>query len=247
MIRRLGLLACVAGCLLSACGTSSADNPAASRSVRAAIATTDRQGTAHIVSLEQVKGATGTAGTTTISLVGDVRFVGPEANYTTAVSSPGHQAVPVRSVVIGSDLYLDGGGATEPQWQHVRLRTDFAVFGFVTTKQLLAISSSAIEVGRTTLAGRSVTEFTVHDPGGPISVNSTGLKVTMDPFDLHLWVDVGGRMVQLAADQTAVRGSPRYVATSSTTVKLSDFGLPVTVMAPSPVASGAPSGSVSPN
>ena len=56
MIRRLGLLACVAGCLLSACGTSSADNPAASRSVRAAIATTDRQGTAHIVSLEQVKG-----------------------------------------------------------------------------------------------------------------------------------------------------------------------------------------------
>ena len=245
MIRRLGLLACVAGCLLSACGTSSAGNPAASRSVRAAIATTERQGTAHIVSLEHVKGATGTAGTTAISLVGDVRFVGPEATYTTAVSSPGHPAIPVHSVVIGSDLYLDVGGATEPQWQHVRLRTDFAVFGFVTTNQLLAISSSAMEVARTTLGGRSVTEYTVHDPGGPITVNSTGLKVTMDPFDLHLWVDGQGRMVQLAADQTAVRGSPKYVAKSSTTVRLSDFAMPLTVVPPSPVAPGAPPGSVS--
>jgi len=238
MSRRLGLCLSVAGLALSACGTSAGGTSASARALHAAVSITERQGTAHFASMNRIRSRPGNQGTITVSTVGDVRFQGPAATYTTTVTSPGHPVTPVPGVVLGRDLYLGLGGANEPMWHHTHLTSDYAVFGIATVHQLLAADASVTEVGRTTLGDDPATEFIVHDPGGPIGQAYITPAATVEPFELQVWVSRQGCIVQVAAVQMVVRNSPHFEATSSTTVTLSGFGEPVTIVAPSPTATG---------
>ena len=228
-----------AGLVLGACGSPEAGRSGATHALHAAVRTTELQGTAHVVALIHIctQPDTQEAATTT-SQVGDVRFQGPEATFTTTVTSPGDPTIPVPSVLVGHDLYTGLGAGTEPMWNRTRLTHDYAVFGVVTTQGLASAGASVDDGGRTMLAGRTVTEFVVHESGGSIGTTSTRSAPTVAPFDTHAWVDARGRIVQVAAVQTTAQRSPHFAAISTTTVTLSGFGEPLSVTTPSTVATG---------
>ncbi len=143
-----------AGLVLGACGSPEAGRSAPVRAPHGAALTTERQGTAHVVTLIHIRTHSDTRETTTsTSRVGDVRFQGPDAPYTATVTGPGHPAIPVPSVLVGHDPYTGPGAGTEPTWHRTRLTHDYTVFGVVTAQAPLSADASVHDVGRAMLAG----------------------------------------------------------------------------------------------
>jgi len=253
---RLAGLSLVPAVLLAACGSSggapAAGASAALTSIHRAVARTEAAGTAHLVQSDETRSTTG--GTSTgavsedsLSMVGDIRFAGPDLSLTTtsrsnlssSTGTPSNSTTTTssRSVYLDGHLYMAAGqGAV---WNELAVRTPFPYLGIVTTHFLATATGPVTDAGHREIDGRATTEYLVPVPGSVRSVALTDshnrpytARFTTAPFTLAVWLDGAGRIVRTSGAEVVTSPEPTGTVRATTTVTLSAFGEPVHIVAP---------------
>lgn len=241
-----GWLVLLLALLVAACGSSTASNSrgsdAALLRVQNAVQRTEAAGTAHLVT-NSIDSGKGSNSVTHLTIVGDIRFAGPDLSLTTTVQSPNSSpARPETQVCIGTNLYI-GISSNPDSWVRGTCHQPYAYLGAVPTKALTTTQGPVTVVGVRQVDGERATEYLVPMPGSTQSVAATNsnnqpykIRVSAKPFVLSLWLDAAGRIVQTQATVTTTSSRQGGSSVERTTTTLSDFGKVVHIVAPTHVA-----------
>jgi hypothetical protein len=246
--------------LLAACGSSgtvATPGPTTALStVHRAVARTEAAGTAHLVQSTLTRSTLGGTSTepvsgTSLSVVGDIRFAGPDLSATTTsrsmLPSPSSGSVPgpqsssttttSRSVWLGPHLYQEVPPG--PVWTELPVRTPISFLGIVPTHFLETAPGPVTDVGHREIDGQVTTEYLVPVPRSEHDVPLTDshdhpytARFTTDPFTLAVWLDGAGRIVRTSGSEVVTSPRPSGKERQTTTVTLSAFGEPVHIVAP---------------
>ena len=172
--------------------------------------------------------------------IGSVNFNAHQMSMTTYDGTPGPSSKTSEVRVIGATTYekpyqhnLPGGGSHP--WIKTTQKVD--VFDWV----FLPLSTTQLAVsydGTATVQGTLSDAYTVHIPAGTVD----GKPVAA--YEIQVWLDHQGRIVQAASTRATLGAT-----TATTTLRISRFGVPVAVTAPSPVETStgpAPPSAVTP-
>jgi len=246
-------LCLTAGLGLAACGTRSGrGDTAPADALHAAVLATEHAATTHFTTITFISGSSGSTGPSAISEEGDIRFQGPEVQFTSVVAGGlGHAPQEARLVLVDHVAYEGLSEGNTITWQRGATESDFPVFGVMTAQGLLT-ASNVTDTGRSMVGNTSATEFAVHILGGRLG---TGFSVhdaadspgqgkvpqssTVQPYDVLVWVGPHNLIVRIEAKTTLQTASVhpgtatrRLTATTDTTETLADFGEPVSITIP---------------
>jgi hypothetical protein len=250
----------VAASVLAACGSANATKPprpsAALVAIRDSVQRTESAGTAHFVTASENAISLGQGSGTKsrserIMVVGDLRFPGPDASFTSVVQAGTSPASPsVKQIDIGADTYL----LTSPSatsWVRGTLHHPYPYLGPVETTVLERTEGPVSTMGTRLVGGVTTTEYSVPVPASTsttVLTNSMNqpydVAITTAPFALSVWLDGAGRIVQTQATLVVTQSRSAGSAVQSITTTLSDFGEAVQIVAPA--TSIAPAMSTSP-
>jgi hypothetical protein len=180
--------------------------------------------------------------------VGDLTFPGPDVTMTVWGESGGVQVgPPTAEIIVGDEFYVNPSFPPSGTWISGPAPEPYPFLGPVNSDDLEHVRGPVRTIGPETVDGGTTTEYAVHLPGRhkTIRLDKHTLHMTARPFELELWLDPSGRIVQTAAHEVLQEGGLTIQDWDAET--LSDFGEPVTITPPPSVSGedgteGAPSG-----
>jgi hypothetical protein len=250
MQRRGGFcLALLLGLFLAACGSSngsSSPNTAAARSrVRDAIQRTEAAGTAHLVTDVNSRTSFGQhsaskAAESDVTIVGDIRFAGPDVSTTTTNRLGGSSSIyRGKEIHIGSKIYIQQPGPGN-EWVLTPERQPFTLFGRVVTKALATAQGPVTTVGQKEVDGQATTEYLVHVPDSlqvtrlSKPINGQYLqRYRTEPYVIYVWLDGAGRIVRGKSTLFSTISDEPGSSDETIITTLSKFGEAVHIEAPS--------------
>ena len=249
----------VTGAVLAACGSPGGTAPpgsaAALARIHQAVARTEAAGTAHLVDVSDTRSTLG--GTSThpasedsLTVVGDLRFAGPDLSLTTTSRStlpatstaPGAPSTTTsttssQSIYLGRHLYVRP--LPGPGWNELPVRTPYAYLGAVPARFLETAHGPVTDAGRHEIDGRATTEYLVPVPRSEYDAKLTDshnraytARFTTAPFTLSVWLDGTGRIVRTSGTEVITSERPRGTVHETVSASLSAFGEPVHIVAP---------------
>jgi hypothetical protein len=237
-----GGVALLLALLLAACGSSNISNSASSDAalmrIRNAVQRTEAAGTAHLVT-DSLDSGVGSSSANHLTIVGDIRFAGPDLSLTSTVQTQNSSASPPEmQVCIGTSLYLNAS-SNPGDWVRGTCHQPYAYLGVVPTKALMATEGPVTEVRVQEQDGERTTEYMVPIPASVQSVAATHsnnqpykIRISVAPFVLSVWLDGAGRIVRTQGTLRATSSRKSGSSVQRTTTTLSDFGKVVHIVAP---------------
>lgn len=206
-------------------GPASVPAKSAAAAVRAAVAATRAAGSAKFY--ETV--ASPQPGNGTVS-VGSVNFATNQWTMTTYQGTPGPSTETGEFRVIGPTTYersvhpsLPGGDSSPWVTTNLKIGTFVWVFDPLSNPHLTASYGGSSDV-----QGTPTYVYDVHIPAGTVGGKPFAA------YEIRVWLDNQGRIRQA----TSTRSVVGTTGTLTSTLRISDFGVPVTVAVPSPIQPG---------
>jgi hypothetical protein len=193
--------------------------------VRTAVAATKAAGTAQFYETV-IPSQPGSS----VASVGSVNFATNRWTMTTYQGTPGPSTETAEVRVIGPTTYersfrssLPGGGYSSWMKSNLKIGTFVWVFDPLSNPSL-----TASYAGSSNVQGTPTSVYDVYIPAG--TVGGTPLA----PYEIRVWLDDQGRI----REATSTRPAGGTTGTTTQTLRMSQFGIPVTVAVPTPIQPG---------